>query len=96
MSKLDSSHVPASLVSLIPLAEEWGIGDDFEREARVRAATRDELETLVHSIDSIADEDLFGWLSGPDSFSANPTDEYLAMTCLTMAIDYAKLRLSKM
>lgn len=96
MPKLNPSNVPASLVVLLPIAEEWGIGDDFERDTRVHAAKRTQLEELVHSIDAISDEDLYGWLSGPESFNQNPSEEYLAITNLTMAIDSAKLRLRNM
>lgn len=75
------------------MAEKWGIGDDFEREAAISNASKAELEALVHCIDEVSDGDLFGWLSGPESFDANPSPEYLAITCLTMAIDSAKLKL---
>jgi hypothetical protein len=36
---LDSHVVPADLRHLIPLAQEWGIGDDVERLAKVDGAT---------------------------------------------------------
>jgi len=78
------------------MAEKWGIGDDFEREAAISNASRQELELLVHSIDTVNDADLYGWLSGAESFSSSPSDEYLAVTALTMAIDSAKLKLRKM
>ena len=64
MKKLNSMNVPAPLVPLIPMAETWGMCDDFERDKLVLAATPERLEMLVHSIDDISDEDLFGWLSG--------------------------------
>jgi hypothetical protein len=96
MAKLNLVNVPPPLTPLLRVAEKWGIGDDFEREAAVRAASREELQALVHSIDGVSDEDLFGWLSGPESKSPNPSEEYLAITCLTMAIDSAKLRLQRL
>lgn len=80
---------------LLPMAEKWGIGDDYEREAAVANASRQELETLVHCVDGVNDDDLYGWLAGPESYNPNPTPEYLAITCLTMAIDSAKLKLRK-
>ena len=92
---LNPDNVPAVLVPVLAMAEKWGIGDDFEREAAVSNASRAELESLVHCIDDIADADLYGWLSGPESFSPNPSQEYLAITCLTMAIDSAKLKLQR-
>lgn len=92
---LNPANVPEPLVGLLPMAEKWGIGDDFERDGALNKASERELEELVHSIDSIADEDLFDWLSGDESFNANPSPEYLAITNLTMAIDSAKLKLKK-
>jgi len=93
---LDPTKVPSALVALLPVAERWGIGDDFEREEAVSRASREELEALVHSIDEMSDDDLFGWLSGPESYNPQPSEEYLALTSLTMAIDSAKLKLSRL
>ena len=36
---LDPQNVPADLRVLIPLAQEWGIGDDVERSTKVDGAT---------------------------------------------------------
>jgi hypothetical protein len=93
--KLDPRKVPPALEALIPWAENWGVGDDFEREALVRRAPLDELRELIHSIDDISDDDLFGWLGGQESYNSNPTDEYLAITSLTIAIESAKAVLRK-
>lgn len=93
---LNPANVPEALIAILPVAEEWGIGDDFERENKLNLAKREELEALVHSIDGISDEDLFDWLAGEESFNARPTAEYLALTNLTMAIDSAKVKLKKM
>lgn len=60
---LDLKRVPEALVPLLPFVERWGIGDDFEREAAVRAASVGELEALVHSIDGVSDEDFYGWMA---------------------------------
>lgn len=95
MPTLDPARLPTALVPLISMAEKWGIGDDFERDALIRSASNDELNELIHCIDYITDDDLYGWLSGPESFKLEPTDEYLAITGLTMAIDSAKVRLRK-
>jgi hypothetical protein len=95
MQKLKPENLPPALVELIPMAEKWGISDDGYREDAVRKASVAELEMLVHSIDNIADEDLYGWLGGPESYSENPTNEYIAITCLTMAIVLAKVLLKK-
>lgn len=93
---LDPTHIPEPLRSLLPMAEKWGIGDDFEREDALNKASSWELEKLVHSIDHISDDDLFGWLAGKESYNPSPSTEYLAFSSLTMAIDSAKVRLEKL
>jgi len=77
------------------MAARWGIGDDQEREIAIRQASNKELEALIQCIDGVSDEALYGWLSGSESFSKSPSEEYLAFTCLTMAIDSAKLKLAR-
>lgn len=96
MSALDPKNVPEALVPLLPMASKWGIGDDFEREEAIQNASKEDLQELVRSIDAIGDEDLFGWLEGPESYSVKPTREYVAITCLTMAIDSAKIKLRRL
>lgn len=93
--KLDANNVPAWLGPLIPVAGDWGIVDDFEREAAIRNATTEELERLAHCLDQTDDGVLTGWLTGPESSNQIPTDEYIAVTCLTMAVHSAKVTLSK-
>lgn len=92
---LDPSNVPSELAPLLPWAEEWGIGDDVYRNDKVVSASNSQLEALVRSIDGIRDEDLIGWLAGPASYDPKPSAEYIAITCLTMAIDYAEAILRK-
>lgn len=60
---------------LLPLAERWGMGDDFEREAAVSAASEDDLASLVSAVDAVPEADLYGWLAGPESHSQSPTPE---------------------
>ena len=95
MFNLDPKNIPSALIPLLPMAEKWGVGDDYQREEAISQASSDELERLIHSIDEISDADLFGWLSGPEFRNPKPSDEYLAFTALTMAIDLARLRLKK-
>jgi len=92
---LHPSRIPAALHPLIPVAEKWGISDDGYRGDLVEAASTHDLEALVHSIDDVTDSDLYGWLEGPESAAATPRPEYVAYTCLTMAIDLAKVVLKK-
>jgi hypothetical protein len=49
---------------------------------------------MVAAVDATPDADLYGWLAGSESRSAQPSPEYIAVTCLTMAADQARLRLS--
>jgi hypothetical protein len=90
---LNSKNVPPEVVTLLPLAEKWGIGDDFERERQVAKATVDELETLALCYENMDVDALFSWLEGPDAKSSNPSEEYLAFTCLTMGVDSARAKL---
>lgn len=90
---LDPKKVPSAVVALIPFAELWGIGDDYEREAAVKRASQEQLHGLAHCLDDIDQKALFEWLAGPESYDPNPTDEYVAFTCLTMAVDSAKQKL---
>ena len=92
---INIADVPSPPRHLVPMAQEWGVADDYEREEKISRATVEELERLMHCIDDVSDDDLFGWLEGDESYSATPSDAYAAFTCLTMAIDSAKLELRK-
>ncbi len=94
-TRLNPAKVPAAVSALVPLAEKWGISDDVEREEKVHAATDEELRQLVASLEAIDSDALFEWLAGPESYDASPTDEYVAFTALTMAIESAKLILKR-
>ena len=91
---LDPRNVPESAARLLSLAEPWGIGDDFEREAAVSRATWEELQSLVSAMDN-SDDEFWDWLAGPASYAPNPSREYLALTNLTMAADSARQKLRK-
>lgn len=92
---LDPQRVPLGVASLIPLAERWGIGDDLERDDAVRTASPEELQVLATCLSSVDSDALFAWLEGPESYASDPSAEYVALTCLTMAIDKAKMLLKK-
>ena len=62
---IDPSKVPEQLRPLVPLAEEWGIGDDAQRAARVDDASDDERAKLrealaPHQVEITAWLDSFG------------------------------------
>jgi len=92
---MNQDAVPVALRGLIPLAEHWGIGDDYERTESIKAASTEELRALVDAID-VPDPSVFeAWLAGPSALSPGPSDEYLAFTCLLMAADQARLELTR-
>ena len=74
------------------MAERWGVGDDFDRDAVVDQAPAQDLRELAHCLDDV-DDSFWQWLAGPESFSADPSEEYLAMTALTMAVAAARDKL---
>jgi hypothetical protein len=92
--RLDRTRVPGEFHWLIPLAEEFGIGDDLIRDDYVDKCSTTSLRELVNGIDRAGDH-LWDWLAGPEAESTNPSDEYVAFTCMTMAYDQAKLRLKE-
>ncbi len=84
--------IPDTVARLLPYAEEWGIGDDYDREMKVSKASDSQLLDLVGCIMTIDRHSLFAWLEGPESYDPNPSEEYVAFTCLTMAIEAAKIK----
>ena len=56
----------------------------------VHEASTDDLNRMIDCIKGVSDEDLFGWLADPEAGNPSPSEEYLALTCLTMARDSAK------
>jgi len=75
------------------MAEKWALDGGYSDA--VRNASSEELEALVHCIDDVADDDLYGWLAGPEADNPNPSVEYVVFTDLTQAIDLARLLLEK-
>jgi hypothetical protein len=91
---LDPEKIPPSARHLAPLAHRWAIGDDFHREAAVHRATSEDLRVLVAAVDSAGD-DFWDWLAGDESFAQPPSDEYIAMTDVSLAADSARVTLSR-
>jgi hypothetical protein len=88
--RLDPSRVPEKYRPWIPMAERWGVGDDIIRGDCVDNASTEELTQLLYCGEAL--DDIFeDWLAGPESHSPNPSEEYVAFTCLIMAWDEAKL-----
>jgi hypothetical protein len=92
---LNPENIPPALRDLIPLAERWDIGDDFDRDHAISEASVAELRALVTAVTELDGEALEGWLAGPAAADPNPTPEYLAFSNLLMAFDLARLDLAK-
>lgn len=92
--ELRPEAVPPEIRYLVPAASEWGIGDDGYRDEKVEGADEESLRRLVALVDEAPDE-LWSWLVGPDADSESPSTEYHALTCLTMAADLARLKISR-
>jgi hypothetical protein len=92
---LKPERVPEELRALLPLAEKWHIGDDFDREAAVASASPAALRELLAALEEKEGDALYLWLAGPESYSSAPTQEYLALTHMTMAADSARVKLRR-
>lgn len=84
---------PESVRAPLPLAEVWGVRDDIERSLMIERASADELRAMVEAVDATPHDELYDWLSGSESQESDPSSEYIAITCLTMAADEARVRL---
>jgi hypothetical protein len=82
--RLDPEQVPADLRHLVPLAEQWGIGDDLDRKDKVESSTpaeRGELRTAITPFHSR----ITMWL---DSFGQGAmTDEAAAFMYMQLALE---------
>lgn len=89
---LNIDKIPESVHIFIANAIEWGIGDDYEREQKIKNATDTEILELCRIGDFLADDQGFNdWLFGDISIGFDPDLEYVIFTNLTMAIDSARL-----
>jgi hypothetical protein len=84
--KLDPAKVPVALRHLIPLAEQFGIGDDLIRADVVAKTPAAEVQTMRQLVEAHADA-FDEWLAGPEVDGPKFSDEYIAFTCLRMASD---------
>lgn len=87
-ARLDPSKIPVALRGLIPLAEQFGMCDDLDRERLITLTPekqRHELKTAIAGLE----EDLDDWLAGPESAGPEYTNEYIAFSAMRMAADYS-------
>jgi hypothetical protein len=85
---MNKDLIPQSVHHLIPLVEEWGIGDDGYRDEKIEHATTEELEHLVNSFTDKDADHLNEWLIDPQLLKS-PTQEYLDFSAFFMAYEYA-------
>lgn len=82
--RLDPARVPEELRGLVALAQEWGIGDDLERGAKVERASSAE-RVRVRAAVAPFQERITAWLN---SFGRDPMpDEAAAFMYLQLAIE---------
>jgi hypothetical protein len=86
---LKVEEVPEEFRQLIPLAEKYGVSDDFYRAFMLKsldAAERAELKQFLIEFDDALDS----WLAGPESNGPIFTDAYIVFSCLRIAEDEAR------
>ena len=84
--KLDVAKVPVALRHLIPLAEQFGIGDDLIRSDVVIKTPLAVIEMMRQAVEA-CDDEFDEWLARPEASGPTFSDEYHAFTCLRMAAD---------
>jgi hypothetical protein len=93
---LDPQQVPPAARGWLPLARRWGIPDDIHRDQAIDQADRAELETILRTLhDANAWTDVERWLADAANEATRVSHEYIAITCLTIAADHARLRLAQ-
>lgn len=87
--RLSPARVPPELVSLIPLAQSWGISDDVIRDACQQLATAAQKRTMARALRGKTAA-ISRWL---DSFPAEApvTEERAAFMYLLLALDEMQL-----
>jgi hypothetical protein len=95
MAKVDAEKIPSELRQFIPYAEKWGDTDIDIREHLVENATVGELQKLGSIWESCIGP-ISDWLAEPEVRAKPTTDEYLAFTCLILAVSSARYRLDNL
>jgi hypothetical protein len=90
-----SESLRATIATLLVNWGDWGIGDDFDRASKLDESDTDSLRRLVAAVDALPDS-VWDWLAGPEAESANPSEEYICVTDITMAADVARIRLKRL
>ncbi|MBC7897133.1 MAG: hypothetical protein H7066_17070 [Cytophagaceae bacterium] len=81
---LDASRVPEDLRALVPIVQEWGIGDDVDRGDKVEGASAEERQKLRDALAPHQDR-ITAWLN---SFGQNVMpDEAAAFMYAQLALE---------
>jgi hypothetical protein len=83
-ARLDPEKVPADLRPLVPLAQEWGIGDDLDRGVKIEQASPTERERLREAV-APHQERITAWLATVPA--DRMSDEAAAFMYLQLAIE---------
>ena len=84
VQQLDPASVPADLQHLVPLAQEWGIGDDVDRSAKVGRSTPADRERLRAAVKPYQTR-ITSWL---DSFAGGRmSEEAVAFMYMQLAVE---------
>lgn len=93
ITSLDPEQVPASLRGLIPYAQIWGVGDDYERDQLVDSAPPQARQDLsdIFSTQGIA-RAIDQWLAGAEADGPNYSAAYVAFSNMRIAFDYLSVQ----
>jgi len=86
---MDENNIPQSLHFLIPIAKEWGIGDDGYRDEKLENASNAQLNELLQYYTDQVTDDLNNWLGSPNPVEPQ-TAEYYLFSSLFMAFEYGE------
>jgi hypothetical protein len=91
---MNIEKIPVIFYLFIPLIEEWGIYDDWERNEKIRGLDRKDLQLLAQSLDNEQGDTLLEWLAEKsEDLELSCSEEYINISCFAMAYEYAKVRL---
>ena len=84
---MNKENIPKTLHFLIPIAKEWGIGDDGYRSEKIDNSSVTELKELTKHFSDNVLRDLNNWLESPNPIEPQ-TEEYYTFTSLYQAFEY--------
>jgi hypothetical protein len=91
---VSESERRTAVSSLIATYGMWAIGDDYDLANAVERSGRGALLALVSAVDALP-ESVWEWLAGRESSMPHPSDEYIAVSEITIAADLARVTLNE-